>query len=262
VRHESAHFKWGRPSACGGPERIRTPDLSGRPATVLLCAALLACSSLLAADVVMVADEIPAMETLARELKTRAGVSADIVQQDAMPAGLSHYRAVFVYIHRDITPVAEHAFIDYARAGGRLILLHHSISSGKRKNKDWLPFLGVELPERPFEEGGYKYFDPADFELLNMAQSHPVMKGIAGKLPIWQSEVYVNHVLKPNRTILLSIRYTEPKSGITYEQPTGGWYLKTGKGDVFYFMVGYRAWDFEQPEYAQIIANALMYRAK
>jgi hypothetical protein len=26
--------------------------------------------------------------------------------------------------------------------------------------------------------------------------------------------------------------------------------------------VGHNAWDFEQPEYAQIIANALMYRAK
>ena len=114
-----------------------------------LWVALLACSSVSGADVVMVADEIPAMETLARELKTRAGVNAGIVRQEAMPADLSRYRAVFVYIHGDITPVAEHAFIDYARAGGRLILLHHTISSGKRKNKDWLPFLGVELPERP-----------------------------------------------------------------------------------------------------------------
>jgi type 1 glutamine amidotransferase len=230
--------------------------------TRLLCVALLAWSTLTAADVIMVADEVPAMETLARELKARAGVTAGIVQQEAMPANLSHYRAVFVYIHRDLTPAAEHTFIDYARGGGRLILLHHSISSGKRKNKDWFAFLGIELPDRPFEEGGYKYFDPADFELLNMARSHPVMKGVAEKFPMWQTEVYVNHVVKPNRTILLSIRYTEPKSGVTYEQPTGGWYLRTGKGDVFYFMAGHRPWDFEQPEYAQIIANALMYTPK
>lgn len=229
---------------------------------IFSAAALLACSTLTAADYIMVADEIAAMETLARELKTRAAFAADIVRQESLPADLSRYRAVFVYIHRDITPAAEHAFIGYARGGGRLVLLHHSISSGKRKNKDWLPFLGVTLPERPFDEGGYKYFDPADFELLNRAPSNEVMNGIPGKIQMWETEVYLNHELKPNRTILLSIRYTEPKSGITYEQPTGGWYMKAGKGDVFYFMAGHRASDFEQTGFAQLIANALVYRAK
>jgi type 1 glutamine amidotransferase len=212
--------------------------------------------------VLMVADEFPAMETLAKQLKPRAGVTAEIVAQDKMPADLKSYRAVFVYIHKDITPVAEHAFIEYARSGGRLILLHHSISSGKRKNKDWLPFLGVVLPERPLDLGGYKYFDPADFQLVNVAPSDPVMKGAPNTIDIWESEVYINQELTPNRMTLLSIRYTEPKSGLTYEQPTGGWYLRTGKGDVFYFMAGHKASDFEQPAYAQIIANAVLYRAE
>lgn len=212
-----------------------------------------------ATKVLMVADEFPAMETLARQLKTRAGVGAEVVAQDKIPADLKPYRAVFVYIHRDITPAAEHRFIEYARGGGRLILLHHSISSGKRKNKDWLPFLGVVLPDRPLEEGGYKYFDPADFELVNEAPSHPVMKGAPAELQFWESEIYLNHEVTPNHTILLSIRYTDPKSGLTYQQPTGGWYMKTGKGDVFYFMAGHKATDFEDPAYAQILANAVLY---
>ena len=231
-----------------------------------LPAFLFASASLFAADpravVLMVADEFPAMETLARELKPRAGMSAEIVAQDKIAADLRPYRAVFVYIHHDITPAAEHVFIDYARNGGRLILLHHSISSGKRKNKDWLNFLGVVLPDRPLEQGGYKYYDPADFQLVNVAPSHPVMKGAPDKLDVWESEVYLNHELAPNRMTLLAIRYTEPKSGITYEQPTGGWYLRTGKGDVFYFMAGHKASDFEDPAYAQIIANAVLYRER
>ena len=120
--------------------------------------------------------------------------------------------------------------------------------------------LGVDLPERPFEQGGYKYFEPANFELVNVAPSHSVMKGAPAKIEIWNSEIYLNHELSPARTTLLAIRYTEPKSGITYEQPSGGWYMRTGKGDVFYFMLGHNAWEFEQSAYAQIIANAVQYR--
>ena len=57
---------------------------------------LLWCGMMFGAEVVMVADEFPAMQTLARELEQRAGVTADIVAQDRMPAHLSRYRAVFV----------------------------------------------------------------------------------------------------------------------------------------------------------------------
>ncbi len=220
--------------------------------------AVLLAAPLFAANVLIVADEVPAMQTLARELKDRANIDSEIVAQDRIPATLTAYRAVFVYIHRDIAPASEHTFIGYARNGGRLILLHHSISSGKRKNKEWLPFLGVELPERPLENGGYKYFDPANFEMVNVAPSNPVMKGAPDKWEFRNTEVYVNHVYSGQKTPLLAIRYTEPKSGMTFEQPSGAWYMRTGKGDVFYFMAGHNTWDFEQPAYAQIIANSVV----
>lgn len=206
----------------------------------------------------MVADEFPAMQTLARELEHRVQLTSEIVAQDKMPE-LGKYRAVFVYIHRDFAPAAEHAFIHYARDGGRLILLHHSISSGKRKNQDWLPFLGVELPVTPFEQGGYKYFDPADFEVVNAAPSHAVMKGAPDRVAITASEVYLNHVYSGPRTTLLRIRFTEAKSGKVFDQPSGGWWRPAERGDVFYFMVGHKAADFEIPAYAQIIANAVTF---
>jgi len=95
-----------------------------------------------------------------------------------------------VYIHKDIAEGPEVAFIDYAKGGGKLVLLHHSISSGKRKNKYWLPFLGVELPDKPFDQGGYKYFDPATFQIVKVygnqwaPYKRAIAKPVAGTVTI------------------------------------------------------------------------------
>jgi type 1 glutamine amidotransferase len=219
-----------------------------RTAVLLLAAFLPA----FAADILIVADEIPAMQVLASKLPR----PSEIVTQDQMPDALGAYKTIVVYIHKDITPVAEHAFIDYANQGGNLVLLHHSISSGKRKNKDWLPFLGVTLPDKPFAQGGYKYIDPARWEIVNLAPENPVTKGVS-RIEVEDSEIYLNHVLSGDRTTLLGIRFTDPKTGRLYEQPTAGWHKKTGRGGVFYFMPGHRASDFENPVYARVLANAV-----
>src|SRR6185312_25516 len=122
-----------------------------------------------AKPVLMIADEIPQMKVLSLQLQKRAGVSPEIVTQDEMPAPLSKYRSVLVYIHKDIHDSTEKALIDYATGGGKLILLHHSISSGKRRNHDWLPFLGVSLPMGGAARGGYYYVDPAEWDVVNLA---------------------------------------------------------------------------------------------
>ena len=79
-----------------------------------------------------------------------------------------------IYIAKELGPAAERAFIDYAESGGRLVLLHHSISSGKRQNKDWFRFLGVELPRGPAEEGGYKWIE-VTVHWVNLAPNQFVM---------------------------------------------------------------------------------------
>jgi hypothetical protein len=227
----------------------------------------------LAADgVLMVADEIPAMEVLAKQLKTRIGVGATIVTQDKLPADLSTYPAVLVYIHKDITESAETAFIAYAKGGGKLILLHHSISSGKRKNKSWFPFLNIELPDKPYADGGYKYFDPAAFDVINLAPTHYITThevtfpataeyqgGSRPSFPVVETEVYLNHVFTGPRTTLMGIRYRDKNTGKVYEQPSAGWYRPAEKGTVMYFMVGHNASDFDNPVYAQILANAVKF---
>ena len=92
---------------------------------------LLACSAFAAGDVLIVADEIPAMELLAGKLKAEEDITSKVVLQTAMPADLSAFSAVMVYIHKGLDAAPEHAFIEYAKGGGKLILLHHSFSSGK-----------------------------------------------------------------------------------------------------------------------------------
>lgn len=233
-----------------------------------------------AADILMVADELPAMEVLAKQLKTRIGSTAEITTQDKMPTNLSVYPVVMVYIHRDIVEAAEKAFIEYAKGGGKLILLHHSISSGKRKNAMWFPFLNISLPTSDFAAGGYKYFDPATFQVVNLAPKHFITKnkvkydekvafesaGFPSKeypgFTLEDTEIYLNHVFTGPRTFLLGAKYVEKTSGRVYMQPTAGWYRRAEKGSVMYFMAGHKASDFDIPVYAQILANAVKFHVK
>lgn len=225
------------------------------------------------------ADEVPAMEILAKQLAERAHTTATIInsKKDPLPGSLASYRAVLVYIHGALAEPFEKAFLSYAESGGNLILLHHSISSGKRPNKNpaWLPALGVTLPEGELAAGGYKYFDDATWDLVNLAPGHPILAGVkfpktveytgGKKLPALEldgTEIYLNHVLAGPRTSLLGLRYTEPKSGKLFLQDTAAWVKPLGKGQVAYFMPGHKKTDFERPDYVQMIANAIVYKPK
>lgn len=231
----------------------------------------LCCSLPAAGPVLIVADEFPAMEVLAGKLRAAEGLECIIVPQTDMPADLSKYSALVLYIHRTIGEPAEKAFISYAESGGRLVLLHHSISSGKRANRHWFPFLKIFLPPGEFSQGGYKYIDPAVMDVVNLAPrdfitTHKVAYNRRVRyrddadLPgfrLDETEVYLNHSLTGPRTILLGLKFTDPKSGQTYMQDTAGWYMKIGSGWVMYFMAGHSARDFEHPAYAQILVNAI-----
>jgi hypothetical protein len=229
-------------------------------------------------EVLIVADEMPAMQRLAMILEARAGVHCTLVEQTAIPADTSRFAVLIVYIHLKMIEPAEQAFIAYAEAGGKLILLHHSISSGKRDNKYWFPFLGVALPKGELAEGGYQYFDPVEMDMVNVAPGHyitsrqvqyPVTtmyksKGDAEErllpaIPMAETEVYLNHVLTGERTILLGVKYRDAKSGQLYMQNHAGWIRPAGKGSVMYFMAGHSLREFDNQPYAQILINAVKY---
>jgi trehalose utilization protein len=170
---------------------------------------------------------------------------------------------------------AEVAFIDYAKSVGKLILLHHSISSGKRQNKFWFPFLGIQLPTGDIQHGGYKWYESVELGLVNLAGHHYVTThkihfdqeiGYGSrKLPgfdLPDTEVYLNHVHTSPKHLLLGVMAADPESGKLYTQDTTSWYLRTEKGWVFYFMAGHQARDFEHPIFSQMIVNAFTWSPK
>jgi hypothetical protein len=242
-----------------------------------LCGCLLS-AACRAEDILVVADEFQAMQLLASHIQADTKLTSRIIGQTELPPSLSSYRAVIVYIHGDLQASSEHAFIKYAEDGGKLILLHHSISSHKRENKDWFSFLHIELPLGDLATGGYKYFAPVTFDIVNLAPDNYVTThhvhfdkiiqytdpagGGERSLPgteFRDTEVYLDHKLSGPRTLLLGLKYRDPATGVVYMQDTAGWLMDTGKGLVFYFMVGHRAEDFNNPAYSQILSNAVQY---
>ncbi len=196
-----------------------------------------------AAQNLIVCDEVPAMENLSRQIQTRLHQTSEITSQDKLPASLSGYKSVIVYIHKDLEEPAEIAFIDYAKSGGNLVLLHHSISSGKRKNKYWFPFLGITLPDT------YRYIDDATWEVIPTGGGKP--------FTMHETEVYLNQVPDANRKVLLKMKFHDPKTGEDFAQDTAGWVKKTGRGTVYYFMPGHKATDFEYEPYVKVLMKAL-----
>jgi len=238
--------------------------------SILLLAGL--CLPAFAAKEILIVSDGAPMRILAVQLKAH-GIDSQIVGDDALPAKLAAYPAVIVYLHHVLAAPVVKAFIDYANGGGKLIVLHHSISSQKRQNPAWLDFLGVKLPEGDVTQGGYKYYDPVPLTLVNLApkdwitthdvrwESRAEYRGEdRDAIEFPATEVYLNHVLNGQHTILLGLKFVDKKSGVTYVQDTAGWYKKAEKGWVMYFMAGHSGKEFEDPAYAQILTNAVNFR--
>jgi hypothetical protein len=100
-------------------------------------------------EVLIIQDELPQMKVLAGFLQEKGHLSVAISDQASLPKDLSVYRAVLVSIHRDLQETTEKAIIDYTQKGGKLVCLHHSISSARAANKFYFGFLGVQLDKGP-----------------------------------------------------------------------------------------------------------------
>ena len=225
--------------------------------TVLALAALVGCLlsvTCKAEDLLVVADEFQAMQILIAQIRAQTKLTSRIVGQTELPTSLSDYRAVLVYIHGDLLAASEHALIDYTTSGGKLILLHHSISSHRRENKEWFHFLKNKLPLGDLLSGGYKHFAPVSFDVVNLMpgnyvashhvrydESVPYTDPIpwTGESPATEhtlpgtrfddTEAYLNHNLIGARTLLLGLKYRDLVTGKVYMQNTAGWFMDAGK---------------------------------
>ncbi len=238
------------------------------------------------AGVLIIQDERPQMEVLAKFLEEKgkgtvgqAPPYVTIVDQKSLPNELSSYKAVIVFIHKDLQEQTERAIIDYTRAGGRLVCLHHSISRVKAENKFYFDFLGVQLNKGPMEDGGYAY-KASNWTLVNLSSKHYITNNdidwneeagytcsdqpsVEKTYPCARlkddSEVFVNHRFTDGRdkTVLCGLIYTDKATGKTYMQDRGGWIKTQGKGTIVYLMPGHCASDYQNQRVAQMVLNAI-----
>lgn len=234
-------------------------------------------------DVIIIQDEMPQMDVLASFLREAGAKSVLIADQQTVPREMSSFEAVIVFIHRDLSEETEKLIIDYTKKGGKLICLHHSISSKKAANEFYFDFLGMQLDSGTMEEGGYKW-KASGWSLVNLNQQHYVTKfkvdwgdpidyassdqpSVTRSYPSIRleddSEVFINHKFTDGRekTVLCGIVYRDKESGRTYMQDRGLWLKRCGKGTIVYFMPGHAASDYENPNVSQIILNAINYTA-
>jgi trehalose utilization protein len=238
-------------------------------------------------NVLIVMDEKPAMETLAKFLKEKGNVESTIVDQKSAPDDWSKYDAVVAYIHGALQEPIELKIIDYTKKGGRYVCLHHSISSGKAKNKYYFDFLGVRLPGGEISKdaappgGHYAWRHDQDFAIVNLNPKHyitshdvpwpekirykPSSGGAERDYPgvtLKNAEPYMNVQIADDKekTILLGFKYLDDRNNGLFMQDTEGWVKPSGKGWIVYLQPGHTGAEFEVPTVARMVLNAITWR--
>jgi len=234
--------------------------------------------------VLIIQDERPQMDVLAKFLTEKGKLPVTIVDQQSGPKQLSAYKAVIVFIHGELFEQTERAIIDYTKAGGRLICLHHSISSRKAENKFYFDFLGMQLNKGSIEDGGYAW-KASSWTLVNLNSRHYITNhniewkdqvaysssdqpAVEKSYPCIElkddSEVFINHRFTDGRekTVLCGLIYIDKATGKTYMQDRGAWIKNRGKGTIVYLMPGHCASDYQNENIAMMALNAVNWQNK
>ena len=240
----------------------------------------------------IVQDEKPQMDLLADFLRQKGNLEVTIVDQAHLPESMSPYQAVIGYIHGNLEVPTEKAIIDYTQNGGKYICLHHSISSGKAKNKYYFDFLGIQLDHPEFSmfpvkpAAGYGWYHDGDngvtYILVNLNKHHYITNhniqwgdtigytssdgpAVAGKYPsmvLPKTEIYINHKFTDGRekTVLCGLKCYDPRNGELFMQDRAVWLKPAGKGTIVYIMPGHTSADYKNPNIAQMVLNAIVWQ--
>ncbi len=253
--------------------------MSGQSAVVLLLVVLgTVVGSRAAPRVVIVADKEGELPALAAALEKRGGYEVESLAQKRVEGGFGGCAAVVMYVHRPIILAVEKALLDYARGGGRLLVLHHGIASAKWKNPAWLEFVGIHMAPRKDPERPWRVYPNVTHTIVNLAPGHYVTshkvrydrevdyvspdsekrRGRFPALDLPDTEIFCNqqHTDGDVKTVLLGYRYENPPGKAEMED-TSGWMKPTGKGWLFYLQPGHAEHDFKNPNFVQIILNCL-----
>jgi len=236
--------------------------------------------------VIIVQDEMPTIEVLSSFLRDKGKLNVTIVDQKNLPQDLSSYGSVIGYIHGKLEESVEVAVINYTKQGGRYICLHHSISSGKAKNKYYFDFLGIQLDnpkqaKHPVDPGqGYGWVEGEDvaLTLVNLNSRHnitnhqirwgdtisymssdgPSAERHYPSISLPATEVYMNHKFIDGRekTVLCGFKFLDKRNNQLFMQDRAVWLKPYGKGDIIYIMPGHTPADYKDRNISQMILNA------
>jgi hypothetical protein len=240
-------------------------------------------------NILIVQDELPALKVLTGFLAEKGKLGVTVVDQPHLPQDLSGYKAVLAYIHKQLDESVELAVIGYTQQGGRFIALHHSISSGKAKNRYYFDFLGIQLDhpkqsKHPVEPGqGYGWVSGEDvtLTLVNLNPHHyitnhnitwgdpiaylssdqPSVEGHSPSISLPDSEVYMNHKFIDGRekTVLCGFKFMDKRNNRLFMQDRAVWLKTSGNGDIVYIMPGHTPSDYENQNVSQMILNAIQW---
>jgi hypothetical protein len=224
-----------------------------------------------------VTDVRPAASALADTLRSTENIDSSIVTQEQLPSSLGSFRAVIVQVEGPLTAAAAAAFENYAKAGGRLVLLHGVLGPNKRSTPEWMSYVGVRLSSGDVAKGGFRSIPYASVDLVALSLRSFVTenKVIYTKAVTYRStshgremtlpalslpatDVFVNQAYTRPKRVLMGIKVTDPRSSVTYMQDTGIWVEELDKGQIYYFMLGHTPGDFKVKAYVQMIANAVI----
>ncbi|MBI1390480.1 MAG: hypothetical protein GC154_18745 [bacterium] len=245
---------------------------------LVLALLTMAVAPVFAGKVMIVADEWPQMDVFEKFLNQN-GFTAEKYEQKDMPKQLGAYDACIEFIHGAMADETAAALIDYANGGGRLVVLHHGVSSKKKATKGWYQFLGMDLDQSKDAENPYSWIHGVDLTFVNLQPHHYVTShnvkyaetveykssdqpSPVQKLPaitFHDTEVFINHQFTDGRekNVLFGYIFHNRETGETIMQDRSGWYKPAGKGWLFYFQPGHSVTDLENPNYSQIVLNAI-----
>jgi len=190
------------------------------------------------------------------------------------------------------------ALINYCNKGGKLITLHHNISSMMLRRPEWLEFTGIEITKGKKVKYPWSVIEGGDLYMFNINPGHAITwENIeyTDQAPLYalevnpnsttltyeldenqqeqikplekqpailfkESEYFINHIPlpDPNRELLFGLYFTDQKSGRKFFSANGGWITKKGKGTLIYLMPGHGKSDYNEM-YCRIIKNCLIF---
>ncbi len=227
--------------------------------------------------VFIVADEKPAMDVLAGFLRGEPGCEVTYFDTADLPADLSGWAAGFMYVHKPLPRAAEKALIAYATGGGRLIVLHHGIASGKMRNPAWMRLCGMYIAPRDDPEHPWKVEGNTTHTLVNLRPGHYITShkvvwdrweryrssdapSRPARLPAMDlegTEIFLNQHFTDGREKTVLLGFIWRGEDRTVMQDRSGWLKRTGRGWLIYFQPGHTAGDFRHPGFRQMLWNCL-----